>query len=42
MYPWGNGLPNLRLANYGKMEWDNHTALEPVGSLEGSKSPYGN
>jgi formylglycine-generating enzyme required for sulfatase activity len=42
MYPWGNGLPNPRLANYGKMEWDNHTALEPVGSLEGGKSPYGN
>jgi hypothetical protein len=42
MYPWGNGLPNRRLANYGKMEWDNHTALEPVGSLEGGKSPYGN
>jgi formylglycine-generating enzyme required for sulfatase activity len=41
MYPWGNGVPNRRRANYGKLEWNNHTALVPVGSLEGGKSPYG-
>jgi formylglycine-generating enzyme required for sulfatase activity len=41
MYPWGNGAPNRRRANYGKREWNNHVALEPVGSLEDGKSPYG-
>jgi len=40
-YPWGNDPPDRRRANYGKQEWNNHAALESVGSLEDGKSPYG-
>ena len=40
-YPWGNELPTRLHANFGKMEWNNHAALVPVGKLEDGKSPYG-
>lgn len=41
LYPWGNDPPTPLHANYGKKEWGNHEALEPVGKLENGKSPYG-
>ena len=41
LYPWGNDAPTRLHANFGKKDWDNHTALVPVGSFELGKSPYG-
>jgi len=41
IYPWGNDPPNPQRANYGKMKWNNHEALVPVGQLQDGKSPYG-
>ena len=41
IYPWGNEPPTRLHANFGKMEWNNHAALVPVGKLEDGKSPYG-
>ncbi len=41
VYPWGNEPPTRFLANAGKDVWSNHSALSPVGTLEGGKSPYG-
>ena len=40
-YPWGNEPPTRFHANAGKEVWGNHSALAPVGTLEGGKSPYG-
>ena len=41
IYPWGNEPPTPRHANFGKRDWNNHGSLEPVGSFEEGKSPYG-
>jgi formylglycine-generating enzyme required for sulfatase activity len=41
IYPWGNEPPTRFHANAGKDVWSNHSALLPVGTLEGGKSPYG-
>ncbi|HJS67745.1 MAG TPA: SUMF1/EgtB/PvdO family nonheme iron enzyme [Nitrospiraceae bacterium] len=41
IYPWGNEPPTKFHANSGKEVWSNHSALVPVGTLEGGKSPYG-
>ena len=41
MYPWGDDVPTPKRANYGKKKWDNHTSLQPVGTVEDGKSPYG-
>lgn len=40
-YPWGNSPPTHLHANFGKSDWNNHAALNPVGLLEDGKSPYG-
>jgi len=40
-FPWGNDPPTRLHANYGKEEWNDHAAVNPVGILEDGKSPYG-
>ena len=44
-YPWGNDRPESNLANFNKSSTEREKVyerrLEPVGSYEGGKSPYG-
>ena len=40
-YPWGNEHPTKFFANVSRDNWNNHSALTPVGTFEGGKSPYG-
>jgi formylglycine-generating enzyme required for sulfatase activity len=41
IYPWGNDPPTRLHANYGKENWNDHAAVNPVGILKDGKSPYG-
>ena len=40
-YPWGNEHPTKFFANVSRDNWNNHSALTPVGTFEEGKSPYG-
>jgi formylglycine-generating enzyme required for sulfatase activity len=40
-YPWGNEHPTKFFANVSRDNWNNHSALTPVGAFEDGKSPYG-
>jgi formylglycine-generating enzyme required for sulfatase activity len=40
-YPWGNEHPTKFFANVNRENWNNHSALTPVGAFEDGKSPYG-
>ena len=44
IYPWGDGQPNFKMANFGK-NWSSKVVykekLKEVGSYEQGKSPYG-
>jgi formylglycine-generating enzyme required for sulfatase activity len=40
-YPWGNEHPTKFFANVNREQWNNHSALTPVGAYEEGKSPYG-
>lgn len=41
VFPWGNGAPTRRHANFGTRTWNGYPILSPVGELEAGVSVYG-
>nr|MBI3614118.1 SUMF1/EgtB/PvdO family nonheme iron enzyme [Nitrospirota bacterium] len=41
LFPWGNGAPTRRHANFGTRTWNGYAILSPVGELESGVSVFG-